>query len=47
MKKAHCTLIEMQAFADCVVNLSGWCRLQAQPKRERDVTLFEQAELTA
>ncbi|CBW74436.1 unnamed protein product [Mycetohabitans rhizoxinica HKI 454] len=36
MKKAHCTLIEIQAFAAaCVVNLSGWCRLHAQPKRAR------------
>ena len=47
MKKAYRILIESQAFTvACVVNLSGWCPLQAQPKRTYG-TMFKQAELTA
>ncbi|WP_076787106.1 hypothetical protein [Burkholderia sp. b13] len=47
VKKAYRTLIVSQAFTvACVVNLSGWCPLQAQSKRTHG-TMFKQAELTA
>ncbi|WP_170872401.1 hypothetical protein [Mycetohabitans endofungorum] len=47
MKKAYRTLIVSQAFTvACVVSLSDWCPLQAQPKRAHG-TMFKKAELTA